>query len=79
MIKVADFGLAKMVHQGTMLVSMVGTPQYLAPEVVMQDRHKPGYENVVDSWSVGTIVYSMLTKALPFEDDTQANMEVREV
>lgn len=76
MIKVADFGLAKMVHQGTMLVSMVGTPQYLAPEVVMQDKQRPGYENVVDSWSIGTIVYSMLTKALPFDDDTQAPMEV---
>jgi serine/threonine protein kinase len=40
-----------------MLVSMVGTPQYLAPEVVMQNKQNPGYENVVDSWSVGIIVY----------------------
>ncbi len=49
-----------------MLVSMVGTPQYLAPEVVMQTRQKPGYENVVDSWSVGIIVYrcAMLAKEL---------------
>ena len=45
------------VHAGTMLTSMVGTPQYLAPEVVMQTKQKPGYENVVDSWSVGIIVY----------------------
>lgn len=45
------------VHSGTMLVSMVGTPQYLAPEVVMQTKTEPGYENVVDSWSVGIIVY----------------------
>jgi len=36
---------------------MVGTPQYLAPEVVMQNKQNPGYENVVDSWSVGIIVY----------------------
>jgi serine/threonine protein kinase len=40
-----------------MLTSMVGTPQYLAPEVVMQNKQNPGYENVVDSWSVGIIVY----------------------
>lgn len=40
-----------------MLVSMVGTPQYLAPEVVMQTTARPGYENVVDSWSVGIVVY----------------------
>jgi serine/threonine/tyrosine protein kinase RAD53 len=46
-----------MVHNATMLVSMVGTPQYLAPEVVMQNKQNPGYENVVDSWSVGIIVY----------------------
>lgn len=58
MIKIADFGLAKMVDAGTMLRSMVGTPQYLAPEIVMQTRQKPGYENVVDSWSIGCIVYS---------------------
>lgn len=58
MIKIADFGLAKMVDSGTMLRSMVGTPQYLAPEIVMQTRQKPGYENVVDSWSIGCIVYS---------------------
>lgn len=40
-----------------MLVSMVGTPQYLAPEVVMQTKQKQGYENKVDSWSVGIVVY----------------------
>nr|XP_031862170.1 uncharacterized protein CI109_002584 [Kwoniella shandongensis]KAA5529242.1 hypothetical protein CI109_002584 [Kwoniella shandongensis] len=77
MIKIADFGLAKMVHAGTMLVSMVGTPQYLAPEVVMQTKQKQGYENVVDSWSVGIIVYSMLTKALPFDEDAELPVEQR--
>ena len=45
------------VHAGTMLTSMVGTPQYLAPEVVMQNKNRIGYENVVDSWSIGIIVY----------------------
>lgn len=90
MIKIADFGLAKMVDEGTMLKSMVGTPQYLAPEVVMQTKQKPGYESVVDSWSVGIIVYrwvpkvvtaanpcSMLTKALPFDDDEKLTLEQR--
>ncbi|WVQ82632.1 hypothetical protein IAT38_004764 [Cryptococcus sp. DSM 104549] len=76
-IKIADFGLAKMIHANTMLVSMVGTPQYLAPEVVMQTKHKPGYENVVDSWSVGIIVYSMMTKALPFDEDGDLPVEQR--
>jgi serine/threonine/tyrosine protein kinase RAD53 len=37
---------------------MCGTPSYLAPEVVKQDSRE-GYDNVVDSWSVGVIVFSM--------------------
>lgn len=37
---------------------MCGTPSYLAPEVVKQDGRE-GYDNVVDSWSVGVIVFSM--------------------
>ena len=46
----------------TMLTSMVGTPQYLAPEVVMQTQQNPGYENVVDSWSVGIVVYRQVAE-----------------
>lgn len=37
---------------------MCGTPAYLAPEVVCQEE-KEGYQNVVDSWSVGVVVFSM--------------------
>lgn len=59
-----------------MLVSLVGTPQYLAPEVVMQTRARPGYENKVDCWAVGIIVYSMLTKALPFDEDPEMAVDV---
>ncbi|GMK56962.1 hypothetical protein CspeluHIS016_0308020 [Cutaneotrichosporon spelunceum] len=79
LIKIADFGLAKMikVEDKTMLKSLVGTPQYLAPEVVMQTKTCPGYENVVDSWSIGIIVYSMLTKSLPFDDNSELSLEQR--
>ncbi|BEI90384.1 uncharacterized protein CcaverHIS019_0304540 [Cutaneotrichosporon cavernicola] len=79
LIKIADFGLAKMitVEDKTMLKSLVGTPQYLAPEVVMQTKTSPGYENVVDSWSIGIIVYSMLTKSLPFDDNSELSLEQR--
>lgn len=37
---------------------MCGTPCYLAPEVALQTRHQ-GYDKVVDSWSVGVIVFAM--------------------
>lgn len=37
---------------------MCGTPSYLAPEVVTQQQEE-GYSHLVDSWSVGVIVFSM--------------------
>ena len=44
---------------------MCGTPSYLAPEVVKQDNGE-GYDNVVDSWSVGVIVFSMYGAGVAF-------------
>ncbi|KAJ3514639.1 hypothetical protein NLJ89_g2260 [Agrocybe chaxingu] len=71
LIKVADFGLAKVVDSLTMLRTMCGTPSYLAPEVVKQENNE-GYDNLVDSWSVGVIVFSMMSNSSPFfEDETQ--------
>ncbi|KAK0462542.1 CAMK/RAD53 protein kinase [Desarmillaria tabescens] len=76
-VKVADFGLAKVVDSLTMLRTMCGTPSYLAPEVVKQENHQ-GYDNLVDSWSVGVIVYSMLTNTTPFiEDENQPDIRMR--
>ncbi|KAL7413004.1 kinase-like domain-containing protein [Mrakia frigida] len=76
-VKIADFGLAKMCdNSGTYLKSMVGTPQYLAPEVVLHPAGV-GYDDAVDSWSVGIIVYAMLTKLLPFTEESADPIEVR--
>lgn len=75
-VKVADFGLAKAVDSLTMLRTMCGTPCYLAPEVVLQESNN-GYDQIVDSWSVGVIVFSMLTGNNPFFDDDQ-EMHIKE-
>lgn len=76
-VKVADFGLAKLVNNLTIAKTMCGTPSYLAPEVVLQVNQE-GYDNLVDSWSVGTIVFAMLTNVAPFnEDRTQQDIRIR--
>ncbi|KAI9455364.1 kinase-like domain-containing protein [Lactarius psammicola] len=77
-VKVADFGLAKVVDSLTMLKTMCGTPSYLAPEVVNQTEENRGYDQLVDSWSVGVIVFSMLTNTGPFiEDENEQDMRRR--
>jgi len=43
---------------------MCGTPAYLAPEVINQQQGG-GYTNLVDSWSLGVMVFSMSVSFLP--------------
>lgn len=76
MVKIADFGLAKVVDSATMLRTMCGTPAYLAPEVVSQVNDS-GYGHMVDAWSVGVIIYSMLTNQTPF-DEPESCVDIRQ-
>ncbi|KAJ7646627.1 kinase-like domain-containing protein [Roridomyces roridus] len=59
-VKIADFGWAKLVDEQTALTTICGTPTYIAPEIVMGEP----YTNKVDSWSVGAIVF-LLNTPLP--------------
>ena len=52
--------------------TMCGTPSYLAPEVVLQT-NREGYQHVVDSWSVGVIVFSMFARLLIHHNDWLTN------
>ncbi|OBZ78096.1 Calcium/calmodulin-dependent protein kinase type 1 [Grifola frondosa] len=58
-VKLADFGLSKVIEGPSLLQTMCGTPLYVAPEVVNQQKHE-GYNLVVDCWSLGIIVFEML-------------------
>ncbi|KAJ7467061.1 kinase-like domain-containing protein [Mycena latifolia] len=70
-VKIADFGLAKLVDENTALRTMCGTPTYIAPEIITRDSTDVTYTNLVDSWSVGVIVFFMFTKQTPFPNVPQ--------
>ena len=69
---VMDFGLAKQVQQAdaklTQAGSMLGTPAYMPPEQVNGDLDQMGPAS--DIYSLGVILYELLTGRLPFEGPT---------
>ncbi|KAK0505371.1 kinase-like domain-containing protein [Armillaria luteobubalina] len=65
LVKLSDFGLAKVVDDHTMLRTDCGTPEYKPPEQHQSD----GYDHLVDSWAVGVILFTMLTDSMPVNLD----------
>jgi len=62
-VKLTDFGLCKeSIHDGTMTHTFCGTIEYMAPEILMRS----GHGKAVDWWSLGALMYDMLTGAPPF-------------
>ncbi|KAL0486767.1 serine/threonine-protein kinase atg1 [Acrasis kona] len=61
-IKIADFGLARHIHNGEMAKTMIGTPNYMAPEIM---DNRP-YDFGCDLYSCGVILYELLTGRLPW-------------
>lgn len=71
-IKLADFGFAKqqMDDVNPSLTTALGTANYIAPEILMR---KP-YDDKVDLWAFGVIMYVLLCGYPPFHDENQARM-----
>ncbi|KAG9406675.1 hypothetical protein AC1031_002995 [Aphanomyces cochlioides] len=67
-IKIADFGLAKLIQGNSMMQTACGTPGYVAPEIL---EGKP-YGGEVDMWSLGVITYILLCGFPPFYDENNA-------
>ena len=60
-VKVIDFGTAQAFEPTSKLKTMMGTPYYIAPEVLMQS-----YNEKCDVWSCGVILYILLCGTPPF-------------
>jgi len=61
-VRIADFGLSKIISKKMMMQTACGTPGYVAPEVL----NATGYDKEVDMWSIGVITYILLCGFPPF-------------
>ena len=61
-VKITDFGLSRIVDEKGEMSTLCGTPQYMAPEILLRMR----YSSKADIWSVGVIAYVVLSGRHPF-------------
>jgi len=61
-VRLVDLGFAKYVEPGQKTWTFCGTPEYIAPEILTNT----GHNHAADYWSLGILIYELLTKNTPF-------------
>ncbi|KNC79824.1 CAMK/PKD protein kinase [Sphaeroforma arctica JP610] len=78
LVKLCDFGFARIVGENSFMQSVVGTPAYVAPEVIRQSSGSAatGYQVKVDLWSLGVIVYVALSGTFPYNEEQEVAQQI---
>jgi len=66
-LKAIDFGLSRRFVPGTLMRTFACTAAYVAPEILVGQ----GYTEACDMWSIGVLLYALLSGALPFCGDSE--------
>eukprot|EP00747_Dinoflagellata_sp_TGD_P096372 gnl/TRDRNA2_/TRDRNA2_166824_c0_seq1.p1 gnl/TRDRNA2_/TRDRNA2_166824_c0~~gnl/TRDRNA2_/TRDRNA2_166824_c0_seq1.p1 ORF type:complete len:631 (-),score=115.19 gnl/TRDRNA2_/TRDRNA2_166824_c0_seq1:15-1907(-) len=74
-LKVIDFGLAQRFGNGWTMKNKVGTPMYMAPEII----GAPEHSEKVDIWSCGTVLYILFCCYAPFEHEDAEQLQLRKL
>ena len=71
MIKLADFGFCRFLDSDKdMATTMVGSPIYMAPEVIMGQN----YNHMAEIWSLGCVIFELIFGQCPFEEKSIAKL-----
>ena len=75
-VLICDFGISKMIDpaERELAYDFIGTPEYMAPEILNSKAGKRGYDFAVDWWALGTLMYELLIGIPPFYHHNQHRM-----
>ncbi|KAK9466510.1 kinase-like domain-containing protein [Lipomyces arxii] len=69
-LKLADFGFARILPSTSMAETLCGSPLYMAPEILRYEK----YDAKADLWSVGTVLYEMTMGKAPFRANNHVEL-----
>ncbi|KAF2809955.1 Serine/threonine-protein kinase atg1 [Mytilinidion resinicola] len=70
MLKIADFGFARLLPTTSLAETLCGSPLYMAPEILRYEK----YDAKADLWSVGTVLYEMMCGRPPFRANNHVEL-----
>ena len=70
-IKLTDFGLATPFQEGVKIKEKMGSPIYMAPEIVKDEK----YDNKIDIWGIGIIAHILLCGCPPFDGKSDEQIQ----